>query len=179
VAEQDVGAILVVDDDAAVRAVVTGILRDAGYRTVEAASGEEALEAAGEKEPAAVVLDVRLPGLSGHEVCRRLRELPGGGPPVLFVSGERTESFDRVGGLLVGGDDYLVKPFLPDELRARVRALIRGAQSRSPARLSERQREILRLLAAGFDQKEIAGRLDVSTSSVQADLRDIFSKVAV
>ena len=78
--------------------------------TVEAASGEEALKAVHAKEPAAVVLDVRLPGLSGHEVCRKLRNRPGGGPPVLFISGERTEAFDRVGGLLLGGDDYLVNP---------------------------------------------------------------------
>jgi DNA-binding response OmpR family regulator len=170
---------LVVDDDEAFRTLSAGILEQAGYRTVQAASGEEALEAARAEEPMAVVLDVRLPGLSGHEVCRELRDRPGGGPPVLFVSGERTESFDRVGGLLVGGDDYLVKPFPPDELTARIRSLIRRAQERLRSRLSEREKEILRLLAEGFDQEAIAARLEVNPSAVRADLRDIFSKVVV
>jgi len=173
-------AILVVDDDAGFRALVASILQEAGYRTVEATSGEEALEAAGEEEPSAVVLDIHLPGLSGHEVCRKLRDRAGGGLPILLVSGERTESFDRVGGLLVGGDDYLVKPFSPDELLARIRSLIRRSEARpSRTRLTEREAEILRLLAAGFDQVEIAGRLDMSSHAVRADLRDILSKVAL
>jgi DNA-binding response OmpR family regulator len=151
-----------------------------GYRTVEAGSGEEALKAAGEEELGAVLFDVHLPGLSGHEVCRKLRDRAGGGPPILFVSGERTESFDRVGGLLVGGDDYLVKPFSPDELLARIRSLIRRSEAgASRTRLTRRQTEILQLLAAGFDQEEIAARLDVSSHAVRGDLKDILSKVAL
>jgi len=70
---------------------------------------------------------VRLPDLSGYEVCRELRDRLGASVPVMFVSGERIESFDRVAGLLVGGDDYLAKPFELDELFARLRALLRRA----------------------------------------------------
>ena len=71
-----------------------------------------------------MILDVRLPDLSGYEVCRELRDRLGASVPVMFVSGERIESFDRVAGLLVGGDDYLVKPFELDELVARARRLV-------------------------------------------------------
>ena len=60
------------------------------------------------------MLDVQLPGMSGYEICRELRDEFGEGLPILFVSGFRTESLDRVAGLLVGADDYLVKPFAPD-----------------------------------------------------------------
>ena len=107
------------------------ILTRAGYATLEAATGEAALEAAELNRPEAVVLDVQLPGISGYEVCRKLDE-HGDRPPVLFVSGARIESFDRVAGLLVGGDDYLVKPFAPDELLARLHALIRRARRAAP-----------------------------------------------
>jgi DNA-binding response OmpR family regulator len=180
VAEHEVGPILVVDDDRLFRRLVTAVVEAAGYRAVEAGSGEEALEAARAEEPQVVVLDVHLPGLSGHEVCSHIRELPGGGPPVLFVSGERTESFDRVGGLLVGGDDYLVKPFPEDELLARIRSLIRRSEERaSRSRLTERETEILRLLAEGLEQEAIAKRFEVSPKAVRADIKSIVRKVAV
>jgi DNA-binding response OmpR family regulator len=115
-AEGATAKVLVVDDDAAFRELVGGILGRAGYRVTEAASGEDALETARRDNPDVVLLDVRLPGLSGHEVCRKLRSELDETLPVLFVSGERVESFDRVAGFLVGGDDYLVKPFAADEL---------------------------------------------------------------
>ena len=177
--EQGAGAVLVVDDDAAFRDMVATVVEEAGYRPVQAASGEEALEAARAEEPLVVVLDVHLPGLSGHEVCSEMRTHPRGGPPVLFVSGERTESFDRVGGFLVGGDDYLVKPFSPDELIARIRSLVRRSEEPvAQSRLTERETKILRLLADGIDPKEVAGRLEVSLRTVRADLREIVGKFA-
>jgi DNA-binding response OmpR family regulator len=67
----------------------------------------------------------RSPRHPGYEICRRLRDRYGDAVPVLFVSGERTEAVDRLAGLLLGGDDYLVKPFEPDELLARVTSLLR------------------------------------------------------
>jgi DNA-binding response OmpR family regulator len=178
VEEQGSGPILVVDDDAAFRELITTVVRGAGYRAVEAATGEEALEAAYAEDPQVVVLDIRLPGLSGHEVCSQIRRLPGGGPPVLFVSGERTASFDRVGGLLVGGDDYLVKPFAPDELLARIRSLVRRFQERAPrSPLTEREIAILRLLAEGLEQGEVAQRLEVSPKAVRGALKSVVSKL--
>jgi len=121
------GPVLVVEDDAGFRQLVCEMLASAGFEPAEAATGEQALTTARERQPSVVVLDVCLPGLSGYEVCRELKdENPGLG--VLFVSGERIELLDRVAGLLIGGDDYLVKPFEPEELLARLRSLIRSSQ---------------------------------------------------
>ena len=102
--------VLVVDDDALFRAYVRSVLEESGYRVVDAEDGFAALAAMRASRPAAVVLDVNMPRLSGYEVCRAIREEHGPDLPMIFVSGERTESFDRVAGLTIGADDYLGKP---------------------------------------------------------------------
>jgi DNA-binding response OmpR family regulator len=175
-------SILIVDDDAGFRAFVAAGLGQAGYETIEAATGEEALDAVRIERPYLVVLDVRLPGLSGYEVCHQLRREFGESLPILFVSGERMESFDRVAGLLLGGDDYLVKPFAPDELLARVRCLVRRAPpavATTISSLTSREAEILRLLAAGLDQDGIADRLEISPKTVAVHIGHINSKLGV
>jgi DNA-binding response OmpR family regulator len=173
--------VLVVDDDGAFREIATRILQDAGYKTVEAASGEEALEVAREHQPDVVVLDVRLRGsLSGHEVCRIIKRDLEPQPAVLFVSGARTESFDRVGGLLVGADDYVVKPFAADELLARVRALIRRSAPATPAsQLTTGELEVLRLVKEGLSQAEIAQKLDMSPTTAKRQIQDVLTKLGV
>src|SRR5437899_7471939 len=110
------GTILVADDDDAFRSFVAGLFEDIGFGTTQAATGEAVLTAASLEQPAAVVLDVNLPVLNGYEVCRQLRDRFGAAVPIVFVSGERTEGFDRTGGLLLGADDYVVKPVDPGEL---------------------------------------------------------------
>ena len=125
------GRVLVADDDRDFLEFVSTTLESAGFTIVAVTSGLEALEVTRSAEPDLVVLDVQLPGMSGYEVCRELRDEFGEGLPILFVSGFRTESLDRVAGLLVGADDYLVKPFAPDELIGRVRALVRRRLRRS------------------------------------------------
>jgi len=117
--------ILVVDDEPAVREAVDRALRLDGYRTQLAADGAQALDALAASAPDAVVLDVLMPGVDGLEVCRRLR---GAGlrTPILMLTA-RDAVADRVRGLDAGADDYLVKPFALDELRARLRALLRRA----------------------------------------------------
>jgi two-component system response regulator MprA len=115
--------ILVVDDESAVREAVDRALRLEGYRTEIACDGLEALDALAERPPDAVVLDVLMPGLDGLEVCRRLRAT-GDRTPVLVLTA-RDGIADRVRGLDAGADDYLVKPFALEELRARLRALLR------------------------------------------------------
>jgi DNA-binding NarL/FixJ family response regulator len=175
-------SILTVDDDADFRAFISAVLDQAGYRTIEAATGEEAIEAVRSERPHLIVLDVRLPGLSGYEVCHQLRREFGESLPILFVSGERMESFDRVAGLLLGGDDYLVKPFAPDELLARVRCLVRRAPpavATTSWSLTSREGEILRLLAAGLGQEEIADRLAISPKTVAVHIGHINSKLGV
>ena len=119
--------------------------------------------------------------MSGYEICRELREEFGDGLPILFMSGLRTESLDRVAGLLVGADDYLVKPFAPDELIGRVRALIRrsraGFSNGSAWGLTRREDEVLRLLASGLRQEEIASRLVVSHRTVGSHIQNTLRKM--
>ena len=117
--------ILVVEDERAVRDALERVLRTDGYEVELAADGHAALAALSEHEQDVVVLDVMLPVLDGLEVCRWLRA-HGDRVPVLMVTA-RDAIADRVAGLAAGADDYLVKPFSIDELRARVRALLRRA----------------------------------------------------
>jgi DNA-binding response OmpR family regulator len=175
--QRPAGTVLVVDDDPAFRELVAGILDRAGHRVTEAASGEEALENARRDRPDVVLLDVRLPGLSGHEVCQKLRSELDDTLPVLFVSGERVESFDRVAGFLVGGDDYLDKPFAPDELLERIRALERRARGQSG--LTSREREVINLLREGLGAEEIGDRLGAPPETVRHQIEEIFQKVGV
>src|SRR5262245_66637371 len=110
-----------------------------------------------------------MPEASGYELYRQLRERCGSALPIIFVSGERTDAYDRSAGLLLGADDYLVKPFDPGELIARVRRSLRkgvaGANSVASAAgaelesLTAREREVLALLATGWSSKQIIHEL--------------------
>src|ERR671936_321520 len=100
-----------------------------GFRVSVAASGEEALAPARENEPDLIILDLMLPGVDGFEVCRRLRG--GLNTPILMLTA-RDAVRDKVAGLEAGADDYLAKPFVFDELVARVRALLRRAAPEGP-----------------------------------------------
>lgn len=174
------GPVFVVDDDAGLRALVGDLLRAAEYEVVEAEAGAAALELAADRTPALVVLDVALPGVSGYEVCRSLRERFGSGLPILFMSGECTEPHDRVAGLLLGGDDYLSKPFDEGEFVARVQALLRRSSAvRSEPRLTPREQEVLSLLADGMTQDDIAARLVISARTVATHIERILSKLGV
>jgi two-component system OmpR family response regulator len=114
--------ILVVDDDAHIREVLTFALGKAGMETREAGDGEAALASIERERPDLVVLDINMPRMDGLEVCRRLRV--SGDLPILFLS-SRDDEIDRVVGLELGGDDYVVKPFSPREVVARVSAILK------------------------------------------------------
>ncbi len=121
--------IVVAEDDASIADLLDLYLRDAGFRPLLAPSGERALELVAQQRPVLVVIDVGLPGMDGFELCRRIRET---NPlPVLFVTARDAET-DRVHGLELGGDDYVVKPFSPRELVARVRAVLRRGAAPAP-----------------------------------------------
>jgi DNA-binding response OmpR family regulator len=121
--------IVVAEDDASIADLLDLYLRDAGFRPLLAPSGERALELVSQHRPALVVIDVGLPGMDGFELCRRIRDT---NPlPVLFVTARDAET-DRVHGLELGGDDYVVKPFSPRELVARVRAILRRGAAPPP-----------------------------------------------
>ena len=115
--------VLVVDDDRAVREALRRALTLAGYEVRVAESGAEAIELVVQAVPDAVVLDIAMPGMDGLEVCRRLRLL-GNRVPILMLTAREAVS-DRVAGLDAGADDYLVNPFDVEELKARLRALLR------------------------------------------------------
>ena len=132
--------ILVVDDDPNILKVVQRGLGFEGYRVQVAVSGEDALVAARESEPDLIILDLMLPGVDGIEVCRRLRG--GLNTPILMLTA-RDAVRDKIVGLEAGADDYLAKPFVFDELVARVRALLRRAAPDGP--------EILRLADLELD----------------------------
>lgn len=174
------GPVLIADEDAESRDDLARVLEAAGYDIIQVASGEEALEAVREKKPSIVLLEIPLGGLSGYEVCRALREQERE-TPIVFVSGARTESYDRVAGLLVGADDYIVKPYAPDELLTRVRHLVRRSPPPSPvtAKLTNREREVLQLLAAGLRQDDIAERLFISRKTVGTHVSNIMRKLGV
>jgi len=116
--------VLVVDDEPTIVEVVSRYMQRAGYETHGACDGPEALQAAERHRPDLVVLDVMLPGIDGIEVMRRLHERPGERIAVILLTARGEES-DRVIGLRHGADDYVVKPFSPAELVARVNAVLR------------------------------------------------------
>jgi DNA-binding response OmpR family regulator len=119
--------IVIVEDDPSIADLLDLYVRDAGYRPLLAATGERALELVAQHRPVLAVIDVGLPGIDGFEVCRRLRE--AGPLPVLFLTARDGET-DRVHGLELGGDDYVVKPFSPREVVARIRAILRRGEAR-------------------------------------------------
>jgi DNA-binding NarL/FixJ family response regulator len=174
------GPILVVDDDEGFRALIAAVLGHCGYELVEAATGEEALEAMSAAQPILAVLDIHLPGVSGYEVCRALREEYGERLPIIFVSGERTQSFDRVAGFLIGGDDYLVKPFALDDFVARIRRHLQrrtGLNDGIAVKLTKRELEVLHLFTQGLSQAQIARRLFVSPKTVGTHTERLFKKL--
>lgn len=122
--------ILIVDDDPHIRQLLAFALEKAGMETCEAADGEAALARIEASPPDLVVLDINMPRLNGLEVCRRMRAKSD--LPILFLS-SRDEEIDRVLGIELGADDYVVKPFSPREVVARVTAILRRARAGAPA----------------------------------------------
>jgi two-component system phosphate regulon response regulator PhoB len=117
--------VLVVDDEPDITALVAYHLAKAGYRVTTAATGSDALRIAEEQAPDLVVLDLMLPGLSGYEVLEALRRRPATQDVGVLLLTAKREEGDRIKGLSLGADDYLVKPFAPQELVLRVGAVLR------------------------------------------------------
>ena len=136
--------VLIVEDDPTVAQLIRLYLVRDGYDVLTAGDGEEGLRLAQEKDPSLVILDLSLPKMDGIEVCRRLRA--GSQVPIVMVTA-RVEEDDRLGGLDLGADDYVMKPFSPRELMARVRAVLRRTAREAAAASSPGQS---RLTAGGL-----------------------------
>ncbi len=121
--------ILLVDDDPHIREVLAFALAKAGYAVAEAAEGAAALAEIAAQAPDLVVLDINMPRLDGLEVCRRLRA--AGDLPILFLS-SRDDEIDRIIGIELGADDYVVKPFSPREVVARIGAILKRGRAGAP-----------------------------------------------
>ncbi len=132
--------ILVIDDDPAQVKVIEMALHEANYRTVSAINGEEGLRTFRQYQPDLVVLDVMMPGMDGWETCYRIRQTST--VPIIFLTGRQTTD-DKVSGFKLGADDYLIKPFLPEELLARVETVLR--------RTYRTKQPLSKLLRAGSD----------------------------
>src|SRR5512142_79061 len=128
--------ILIIEDELPMRAALHDVLVGEGYRVLTAADGESGLQRAIEEKPDLILLDIMMPKLDGYAVCTELRRLSNPVPILMLTAKGQVE--DRVQGLDVGADDYLVKPFSTEELLARVRALLRRArrQTLAPTKLS-------------------------------------------
>lgn len=161
--------ILVVDDDPRITDLLRRILAYEGYSVSVAATGNEALTRTLERPPDLIVLDIMLPGLDGLEVAQRLRAA-GDTVPILMLTA-RDAVIDRVKGLETGADDYLVKPFAPEELVARVKALLRRSQ--------EERQEVLRYADMQLDtgtRLAHRGAREIELSPTEYELLALFMK---
>jgi DNA-binding NarL/FixJ family response regulator len=185
----DCGVILVVDSDRRSRLRLELMLRPMGLEVASVADAASALELAYARRPTLAIVDVELTDISGLALLARLLEIHGADFPVLLTSGERTSPQDRAAGLLLGAEDYLVKPLDSTEVVARVRRTLRRSippTSTFPAevwnargRLSARERQILRLLAEGNTQRRIAEVLVISPKTVGTHIQHVLSKLGV
>ncbi len=171
--------ILVVDQDPAARAFATALLERAGFTTCEAEDGENVRNLVSNTWAQLVLLEVALPGASGFEICRELRDEFGEQLPIILVSADRTDELDRSAALLLGADDYLVKPLDADRLLAPVRRLLTRSGAVGKPKLTEREQEILSLLAAGYARSEIADKLVISRKTVAKHIEHILAKLDV
>jgi DNA-binding NarL/FixJ family response regulator len=192
--------ILIVDDDITLRTALSRYLQNRGYSVVDAGSGTEALEIIEENPPDLIVSDVMMPEMDGLEFCRRLRATRLGQlVPFIFLS-SRSEVDDRVQGHQMGADDYIIKPFEPKELVAKIESqlersrrlhseiirLMQQAPQTSasaappapiPLPLTPAEEKVFWEVIQGFTNKQIGDRLFVSPRTVQTHLSNILSKL--
>lgn len=128
--------LLIVEDDAGFRETLVTALETENYEVVCADNGEAGLKIASKGTFDLLILDLVLPGFSGLEICRKLRE-QGNTTPIIFITGQKKEEIDKVLGLELGGDDYLIKPFGNRELIARIKAVLRRSSAEVPAELEQ------------------------------------------
>ena len=189
--------ILIVDDDNTLRAALTRYLKDRGFVVHNAASGVEGFESFVEHTPDLIVSDVVMPEMDGFDLCVKVREAELGQlVPFIFLSG-RCDLEDRIQGHSIGADDYLVKPFHPRELIAKIEAQLARAsrihseikraqqpevaqtQPQVPLPLTPAEEKVFWEVVQGFTNKKIGDRLFISPRTVQTHLSNILSKLSL
>ncbi len=181
--------VLIVDDDAHIRDVVSFTIRRAGFEVLEAADGREALDIAESDAPDLILLDILMPELEGIDVCRAIRRTSN--VPILFLS-SKDAVVDRIIGLDAGGDDYVTKPFSPRELLARVQAMFRRIDALEPidagaietgplridpgARLAYLDGKVLTLTGTEFGMLSTLGRHAGNTVNRETLMRGAYLK---
>jgi DNA-binding response OmpR family regulator len=173
-AAPDNGTIVVVEDDTSIADLLDMVLRQAGYRVIQAGTGEAGLAAIDRERPKMAILDVGLPGaMDGLDVCRKIRQK--GDLPVLFLTARDSE-IDRVLGLEMGADDYVTKPFSSRELVARVKTILRRLDA--PASAKEKRPETLVAGGVEVDMARREARVDgqvVALATREFDLLAYFA----
>lgn len=168
---QSTDTVLVVEDDRQIRRVVRGYLEQAGLRVLAAADGESGLALAQHEKPALIVLDLMLPGLDGWEITRRLRQNhdPALANMYILMLTARVDEPERIMGLQLGADDYMLKPFSPRELVARVQAALRRLQ-RMPAAMAAKVLVAGDLRVDPSCRSVVLDALEVHLTAVEFDL---------
>jgi len=162
--------ILIADDNPDITDVLANYAKKEGFEPLIAADGEDALDKFKEYQPAVVLLDVMMPKKDGYEVCRNIRETSD--TPVILVTA-RGEDFERIMGLDIGADDYIVKPFSPSEVMARVRAVMRRMTRHEP---TEGERTRLTIGNMTIDIKEYSLYMDdVQVSMTKKELETVWT----
>ena len=169
-AQADGDLILVADDDEHIVELVAMYLRRAGYRIEAAFDGDETLRKTRDLKPALLVLDIMMPGPDGIQVCRALRRRSD--VPIVFLTA-RSSDIDKIAGLRLGADDYVTKPFNPDELLARVDAVLRRARGGAPP-----AQERLRLDDLELDLAQRSAAIDGSDVSLTPKEFDLLATFA-
>ena len=157
--------VLIAEDDKLTREGLVELLSNEGYQVIQAANGEEALEQYQRFQPHFVCLDVMMPKLSGYEVCRHLRH-HGDQVPIIFISA-KSQEIDKVAGLELGADDFIVKPFGVREVMARIRAVTRRCMDREPESKHEFQMSDLLVRPAELRATRGDQVLDLSLRDLQ------------
>jgi DNA-binding response OmpR family regulator len=163
-------SIVVVDDERPLVDLVSRYLRREGYEVHAAYDGDEAIEIIGAIDPDVVVLDLMLPGTDGLEVARRVRE---GGDPYIVMLTARSDEVDRIVGLRVGADDYVTKPFSPNELVARIQAMLRRPRRAEPT--VDEVRRFGELTVDPVAREVHVGAAEVDLTRLEFDLLDTLS----
>ncbi|MDQ0422482.1 DNA-binding response OmpR family regulator [Peteryoungia aggregata LMG 23059] len=166
-------SILIVEDDSEIRTLLAELLGAEGFAVAEAGNGRQMDDMLARSRADLIILDVMLPGEDGFSICRRLRA--GDTVPILMLTAKGNE-IDRVVGLEMGADDYLVKPFSPRELIARVRALLRRANMRSPAIIDPPRRLAFGNFIADLDARQLvdANGVQLILTNAEFDLLACF-----